>query len=131
MMAHVTRRHKESNQVIIKIKRRIFCETENNGRFSPVVFKLASEHNIDLTQVQGTGFEGRVTKKIFNMPLNILKQLAAQTKLKLTTKRKIAVLNFQMKQRINHKVKTIKAQHIIKVVQFQLKAYVKLSLKIW
>ena len=88
MMAHVTRRHKESNQVIIKIKRRIFCETENNGRFSPVVFKLASEHNIDLTQVQGTGFEGRVTKKIFNMPLNILKQLAAQTKLKLTTKRK-------------------------------------------
>ena len=36
---------------------------KNNGRFSPVVFKLASEHNIDLTQVQGTGFEGRVTKK--------------------------------------------------------------------
>ena len=53
----------QSNQVIIRSKRRIFCETENNGRFSPVVFKLASEHNIDLTQVQGTGFEGRVTKK--------------------------------------------------------------------
>ena len=35
----------------------------NNGRFSPVVFKLASEHDIDLTQVKGTGFEGRVTKK--------------------------------------------------------------------
>ncbi|GEP84762.1 putative dihydrolipoamide branched chain transacylase (E2) [Staphylococcus piscifermentans] len=35
----------------------------NNGRFSPVVFKLASEHQIDLSQVQGTGFEGRVTKK--------------------------------------------------------------------
>ena len=29
----------------------------NNGRFSPVVFKLASEHDIDLTQVKGTGFE--------------------------------------------------------------------------
>ncbi|MCB7376933.1 E3 binding domain-containing protein, partial [Bariatricus massiliensis] len=30
---------------------------------SPVVFKLASEHQIDLSQVKGTGFEGRVTKK--------------------------------------------------------------------
>src|SRR5699024_9484496 len=36
---------------------------KNNGRFSPVVFKLASEHQIDLSQVKGTGFEGRVTKK--------------------------------------------------------------------
>ena len=36
---------------------------KNNGRFSPVVFKLASENNIDLSQVTGTGFEGRVTKK--------------------------------------------------------------------
>ncbi|RIN75648.1 dihydrolipoamide acetyltransferase family protein [Staphylococcus simulans] len=35
----------------------------NNGRYSPVVFKLASEHQIDLSQVKGTGFEGRVTKK--------------------------------------------------------------------
>ncbi|WP_412520776.1 dihydrolipoamide acetyltransferase family protein [Staphylococcus simulans] len=35
----------------------------NNGRYSPVVFKLASEHQIDLTQVKGTGFDGRVTKK--------------------------------------------------------------------
>ena len=36
---------------------------KNNGRFSPVVFKLASEHQIDLSQVKGTGIEGRVTKK--------------------------------------------------------------------
>lgn len=35
----------------------------NNGRYSPVVIKLASEHQIDLSQVKGTGFEGRVTKK--------------------------------------------------------------------
>ena len=39
-------------------------QPKNNGRFSPVVFKLASENNIDLTQVVGTGFSGRVTKKI-------------------------------------------------------------------
>ncbi|PHK49791.1 dihydrolipoamide acetyltransferase family protein [Staphylococcus edaphicus] len=38
-------------------------EPKNNGRYSPVVFKLASENEIDLTQVVGTGFEGRVTKK--------------------------------------------------------------------
>lgn len=35
----------------------------NNGRFSPVVFKIASENNINLENVVGTGFEGRVTKK--------------------------------------------------------------------
>lgn len=37
--------------------------SNNNGRFSPVVFKIASENDIDLSQVPGTGFEGRVTKK--------------------------------------------------------------------
>lgn len=37
---------------------------KNNGRFSPVVFKLASENQIELSEVIGTGFEGRVTKKI-------------------------------------------------------------------
>lgn len=37
--------------------------SKNNGRYSPVVFRLASENQIDLTQVEGTGFEGRVTKK--------------------------------------------------------------------
>lgn len=36
---------------------------KNNGRFSPVVFKIASENNIDLSLVPGTGFENRVTKK--------------------------------------------------------------------
>ncbi|MBA8777850.1 2-oxo acid dehydrogenase subunit E2 [Staphylococcus schleiferi subsp. coagulans] len=38
-------------------------KVKNNGRFSPVVFRLASEHNVDLANVEGTGFEGRVTKK--------------------------------------------------------------------
>ena len=38
-------------------------QPKNNGRYSPVVFRLASEHDIDLSQVKGTGFEGRVTKK--------------------------------------------------------------------
>ncbi|KRG10240.1 dihydrolipoamide acetyltransferase family protein [Staphylococcus sp. NAM3COL9] len=36
---------------------------KNNGRFSPVVFKLASENQIELSEVIGTGFEGRVSKK--------------------------------------------------------------------
>ncbi|MEB7779395.1 2-oxo acid dehydrogenase subunit E2 [Mammaliicoccus fleurettii] len=35
----------------------------NNGQYSPVVFKLASENNINLENVKGTGNLGRVTKK--------------------------------------------------------------------
>ncbi|PTF54951.1 dihydrolipoamide acetyltransferase family protein [Staphylococcus chromogenes] len=37
--------------------------SKNNGRYSPVVFKIASQHQINLEEVPGTGFEGRVTKK--------------------------------------------------------------------
>jgi 2-oxoglutarate dehydrogenase dihydrolipoamide succinyltransferase (E2 component) len=33
------------------------------GFISPVVGKIASEHNIDLTKVEGTGLGGRITKK--------------------------------------------------------------------
>ena len=33
------------------------------GFISPVVAKIAAEHNIDLTRVQGTGAGGRITKK--------------------------------------------------------------------
>ncbi len=35
----------------------------NNQRYSPAVLKLANEHNIDLSQVVGTGLDGRVTRK--------------------------------------------------------------------
>lgn len=35
----------------------------NNGQYSPVVFKLASENKIYLNKVKGTGNLGRVTKK--------------------------------------------------------------------
>ncbi|MBI3078920.1 MAG: 2-oxo acid dehydrogenase subunit E2 [Deltaproteobacteria bacterium] len=33
------------------------------GWISPVVMRLAREHGVDLGQIRGTGFEGRVTKK--------------------------------------------------------------------
>jgi 2-oxoglutarate dehydrogenase E2 component (dihydrolipoamide succinyltransferase) len=36
--------------------------TEPSGPLSPLVRKLAREHNIDLTQVKGTGAGGRITK---------------------------------------------------------------------
>ena len=32
-------------------------------RYSPIVKRLAAEHGIDLTQVQGTGMDGRITKE--------------------------------------------------------------------
>ena len=37
--------------------------TERRGIYSPVVMRLAAEHNIDVSQVVGTGINGRVTKK--------------------------------------------------------------------
>src|SRR4051794_38132314 len=32
-------------------------------RYSPVVMRMAAEHNLDLTQIEGTGRGGRVSKK--------------------------------------------------------------------
>ena len=37
--------------------------TERRGIYSPVVMRLAAEHNVDVSQVVGTGINGRVTKK--------------------------------------------------------------------
>jgi 2-oxoisovalerate dehydrogenase E2 component (dihydrolipoyl transacylase) len=37
--------------------------TDGAHRFSPAVMMLASEHNVDLNQVEGTGLGGRITKK--------------------------------------------------------------------
>ncbi|MFN2122556.1 MAG: dihydrolipoamide acetyltransferase family protein [Candidatus Promineifilaceae bacterium] len=36
---------------------------EYRGRISPVVGRIAAEHNVDLNQVMGTGKEGRITKR--------------------------------------------------------------------
>ena len=36
---------------------------KNNGRYSPAVLKIAQEKKIDLTQVTGTGHDGRITRK--------------------------------------------------------------------
>ena len=33
------------------------------GRYSPAVLRLAEQHNVDLSQVTGTGISGRVTRK--------------------------------------------------------------------
>ncbi|WP_440602609.1 dihydrolipoamide acetyltransferase family protein [Bacillus sp. GB_SG_008] len=37
--------------------------TDGKPRFSPAVLKLAGEHNIDLDVVEGTGTNGRITRK--------------------------------------------------------------------
>lgn len=36
---------------------------QKNNRYSPAVMRLASEHNIDLSTVEGTGLGGRITRK--------------------------------------------------------------------
>lgn len=44
------------------------------GRISPVVARIAQEHGVDLNQIEGTGREGRITKK------DILAYVAARDK---------------------------------------------------
>lgn len=38
-------------------------DKESKGRYSPAVLRLAQEHDIDLTLVEGTGMGGRITRK--------------------------------------------------------------------
>ncbi|KIL79780.1 dihydrolipoamide acetyltransferase family protein [Bacillus badius] len=38
-------------------------KNESKARYSPAVLKLSQEHNIDLTQVSGSGKGGRITRK--------------------------------------------------------------------
>lgn len=38
-------------------------ETKKNMRYSPAVIRLATEHNIDLSTISGTGLGGRITRK--------------------------------------------------------------------
>ena len=38
-------------------------EPKRKARYSPAVLSLAAEHDIDLESVQGTGMEGRITRK--------------------------------------------------------------------
>jgi 2-oxoisovalerate dehydrogenase E2 component (dihydrolipoyl transacylase) len=45
-----------SNEVVI-------TSQAAHGRFSPLVLKLAAEHQVDLNQVHGTGLGGRITRK--------------------------------------------------------------------
>ena len=38
-------------------------EASRGGRYSPAVLRLAEQHDVDLSQVTGTGISGRVTRK--------------------------------------------------------------------
>ncbi|MBY8908623.1 2-oxo acid dehydrogenase subunit E2 [Salinicoccus roseus] len=38
-------------------------QKKGKTRISPVVMRLAEEHDLDLNAIEGTGFEGRITKK--------------------------------------------------------------------
>ncbi|MBK3494073.1 2-oxo acid dehydrogenase subunit E2 [Viridibacillus sp. YIM B01967] len=44
-------------------KATLAVDRSSKVRYSPAVLKLAQEHNIDLQLVQGTGAEGRITRK--------------------------------------------------------------------
>jgi len=44
-------------------KKSPIADSSNKKRYSPAVLRLAQEHNIDLQLVEGTGLEGRITRK--------------------------------------------------------------------
>ena len=44
-------------------RRQNLARRGRRSRVSPVVAKIAAEHNVDVSQVRGTGEGGRVTKK--------------------------------------------------------------------
>ena len=60
-------------------------EVKNMGKVSPVVRRLALENNIDLESVQGTGKDGRVTRKdIDHYIKNGSEKISSQTKSSMT-----------------------------------------------
>src|SRR5690625_7001338 len=45
------------------IEEKVATDQSMKLRYSPAVLKLAQEHNIQLTEVSGTGKNGRITRK--------------------------------------------------------------------
>ncbi|VEF47860.1 branched-chain alpha-keto acid dehydrogenase subunit E2 [Bacillus freudenreichii] len=45
-------------------------KNRNKARYSPAVLRIAQEYDIDLDQVEGTGLEGRITRKDLQMLIN-------------------------------------------------------------
>ncbi|MFJ7637133.1 dihydrolipoamide acetyltransferase family protein [Peribacillus sp. NPDC097225] len=53
----------KNDDAVNSMKPNVETPTPNKVRFSPAVLKLSQEHDIDLSQVNGTGNEGRITRK--------------------------------------------------------------------
>ena len=51
-------RHEPSRPAVVAAE----PETDRSTRSSPLVRKIAKEHNVDISQIHGTGISGRVTK---------------------------------------------------------------------
>ncbi|TDL34647.1 2-oxo acid dehydrogenase subunit E2 [Jeotgalibacillus sp. S-D1] len=47
----------------VKTKQEKTADNSSKARYSPAVLRLSQEHDIDLTQVHGSGKEGRITRK--------------------------------------------------------------------
>jgi len=45
------------------VKEKVLVDNSMKGRYSPAVLRLSQEHGIDLSQVNGTGKGGRITRK--------------------------------------------------------------------
>lgn len=56
------------------------------NRYSPAVFALANEHNIDLSTINGSGLGGRITRKDIQKVIQSGNTTASQAKEKTTTR---------------------------------------------
>ncbi|MFD3273979.1 dihydrolipoamide acetyltransferase family protein [Paenibacillus dendritiformis] len=73
-----------------------------NQRYSPAVLKLAQENNLDLSRIEGSGVDGRITRKdileILNSPLHPADETIPVTGIRKT----IAKRMLESKQEIPH-----------------------------
>ena len=86
----------EEDQPITKVK--------NIGKVSPVVRRLASENNIDLESVQGTGKDGRVTRKDIDPYINNGSGKISSEEKPLTTQTKSADIGTSEIPRLRKKI---------------------------
>jgi 2-oxoglutarate dehydrogenase E2 component (dihydrolipoamide succinyltransferase) len=63
--AHVAEEAEEAEEAVSEEASGVGRRASGNGakRYSPVVMRMAAEHDIDLERIEGTGRGGRVTKK--------------------------------------------------------------------
>jgi len=90
--------------------------TRERGFLSPVVRKIATEHNVDLSHIQGTGLNGRITKQ------DVLTSLEQPTEAHDTERRgtilPVTTIRKQIAERMQQSKQ--KAPHVLTVMEVEM-----------